>query len=96
MTPASDEESPRFLGIAEVARQLSVHYNTVWRMVDRGEIPSVSVGSRRLVLATYVDELVAEVEAAARDAGAARAAAALDRNRAEARSVVRTLLGEVE
>lgn len=43
-------ELPAFLRVGDIARFLGVHYNTAWRWIDEGALPSIrSIKSGRLV-----------------------------------------------
>jgi excisionase family DNA binding protein len=49
---------PRLLGVKEVARTLGVGERTVWDLIRHGELPSIRIGTRRVVA---VDTLLAFV-----------------------------------
>ena len=40
--------------VEEAGRQLGVSRSTVWRLIQRGDLPSVRLGGRRLVPATAI------------------------------------------
>jgi excisionase family DNA binding protein len=50
---------PHFLPISEVANILGISCITVYRHAEAGTIPSVKIGSRRLVPAAFLAELEA-------------------------------------
>ena len=43
------EEAVEMVDVAEAGRRLGVSISTVWRMIRRGELPSIRKGGRRLV-----------------------------------------------
>jgi excisionase family DNA binding protein len=51
--------SKRFLSPAEVAKVLGVSSISVYRWTETGTLPSVKLGSRRLIPSEVVDSLVA-------------------------------------
>jgi excisionase family DNA binding protein len=51
------------LTIAETARRLNVHRQTVISLIERGELRAVKVGQQWRVSAASVDELLAPLEA---------------------------------
>ncbi len=49
--PTSEDRQPdRLLAVPEVARRLAVSQWTVYRLLRGGAVPSLKVGSRRLVV----------------------------------------------
>lgn len=48
----------RLLGLTEAARMLSVSVHTLRRLVTRGEVVTVNVGTRRLVSESEVDRII--------------------------------------
>jgi excisionase family DNA binding protein len=62
---AAARPSPRAYSFDEAAQVLNVSPRTLRRKVDRGELPAIGIGSRRLVLVSAVDDyLAAQGEAA--------------------------------
>ena len=51
------------LTIAETARRLNVHRQTVISLIDRGELRATKIGQQWRVSASSVDELLAPLEA---------------------------------
>ncbi len=51
------EDKRQFVRIEEVAEILGVHYNTVWRLVKDGTIPSKRIGKAILIPKKYLSEL---------------------------------------
>jgi len=51
------EDKRQFVRIEEVAEILGVHYNTVWRLVKDGAIPSKRIGKAILIPKKYLSEL---------------------------------------
>ena len=43
------EEVVELVDVSEAGRRLSVSISTVWRMIRRGDLPSIRKGGRRLV-----------------------------------------------
>jgi excisionase family DNA binding protein len=43
------EEAVELVDVTEAGRRLGVSISTVWRMIRRGELPSIRKGGRRLV-----------------------------------------------
>jgi hypothetical protein len=41
---------PTALPVAEVARLYGVHYTTIWRQVNTGGLPYVTIGKRKFIL----------------------------------------------
>lgn len=72
-------EPSLFLTLDEAARQLRIGRTSLYGMLDRGELPSVKVGRRRLVPRAAIDALEASGPA---EAGPDRIAAA-DRRHSE-------------
>jgi excisionase family DNA binding protein len=54
------DESTQFVDVSEAGRSLGVSISTVWRMIRRGELPSIQKKGRRLV---PTDSLVPAVKA---------------------------------
>lgn len=48
----------RAMSIMRTARALDVSRTTVWRLVKSGQLKTVSIGRRRLVAVTSIDELM--------------------------------------
>lgn len=46
-----------FISVRAAAQKLGVATITMYRLVERGEIPSVRLGSRRLIPAKFIDQL---------------------------------------
>jgi excisionase family DNA binding protein len=63
MTPES--LPPRFVGIKQAARDLGISRAGLYRLLDAGDIESVHIGRRRLVVVASLDALEAELRAAA-------------------------------
>jgi excisionase family DNA binding protein len=57
----SIEQQPETILIsqAEAARLLSVERTTIWRMTKRGDLTTVKIGSRRLIVLGSLREFVA-------------------------------------
>jgi len=51
------QEKRQFVRIEEVADILGVSYNTVWRLVKDGTIPSKRIGKAFLIPKKYLSEL---------------------------------------
>ncbi|TVQ64408.1 MAG: DNA-binding protein [Phycisphaerales bacterium] len=49
---------PQLLNVEAVARTLSIGERQVWRLMATGELPTVSIGRRRLVTATDVQAFI--------------------------------------
>jgi excisionase family DNA binding protein len=50
--------TPRLVSIEEAARQLGVHPLTIRRLFNRGELPTVRVGRRRLIPQEAIDAYI--------------------------------------
>lgn len=50
-------QKPELLGVAEVVEALGVSESTVWRMIRRGELPTVRERGRRLIPRAAVERL---------------------------------------
>lgn len=64
--------TPLLVSQTEAARLLGVERTTVWRMLKRGELDSVTIGSRRLVTMASLEALVAVACRTATDQGTER------------------------
>lgn len=51
---------PDLLDQAEVAQRLNVSRTTIWRLIKRGDIRAVRIGSRTLIPRTELQRLIAE------------------------------------
>ena len=51
------DTSVNYLSIAEAARKLGVSERTVYRRIDKGEIPTAMVGDKRMILAHALTSL---------------------------------------
>jgi len=51
-------QSAQLISISEAARMLGVSVYTIRRLVARGEVVAVNVGTRRLVQAAEIDRIV--------------------------------------
>jgi excisionase family DNA binding protein len=54
---------PLFLKISEVAALVGVSYATAWKLTNRGDWPSVTIGEHRRIPAAFVDELIVQAYA---------------------------------
>lgn len=52
--------SPRLLPVPAAARALSVSTSTAWRMIRRGTLPHVRLGTRVMVSTASLDRFIAE------------------------------------
>lgn len=57
---------PDLLDQAEVAQRLNVSRTTIWRLIKRGDIRAVRIGSRTLIPRTELQRLIAEGSGTAR------------------------------
>ena len=64
----------RLLGLTEAARMLSVSVHTLRRLVTRGEVATVNVGTRRLISESEVERIIQRGVGQARPARANRKA----------------------
>ena len=55
--------APRFVSVPEAGKFLGVSRATVWRLIDRGQLGTVRLGSRVLVPVKVLDEFAAALEA---------------------------------
>jgi excisionase family DNA binding protein len=56
--PFMADFSRRFISVKDVAPRLGLSKITVYRMVEDGRIPSVKLGSRRLIPEAAIDSLL--------------------------------------
>jgi len=57
-TPAPDA---LFVSVEVFARKVGVGLTTAWGLVSRGEVPSITLGKRRLIPVSYLDSLTSAV-----------------------------------
>lgn len=43
------KKTPDLLGVSEASEHLGVSTSTIWRLLRRGELPSIRKGNRRLI-----------------------------------------------
>lgn len=55
-------EEPIFLSVLEAARLLGIGRSTVYEFLRTGRLPSLTIGRRRLIARTAVEELARELE----------------------------------
>jgi len=85
MTRSFYREAPVTISMSEAADTLGLSPQTIRRLIDRGEIASIEISGRMLVLRTEIERLVAE---ALEQQTARRAAEA---QLSQARAVLRSL-----
>lgn len=51
---------PSALGVNDAATYLSVSARTIWDMISRGEIDSLTIGKRRLIPRDELERIIAE------------------------------------
>lgn len=90
------DEAVKFLTAQQVAGQLGIGYSTVMRMAKSGQIPSVMVGRRRLVPASYVEHLLAEARDSVRGDGERRELGVPERLQRRIRLVIESLDDDLE
>ena len=54
------ENAVQFLTIAETAKIMRVSNMTIYRQTESGAIPRVKIGSRTLIPASYIQDLLAD------------------------------------
>lgn len=55
LKPAAQKET-KYLTVAEVAKKLKVAPLTIYRGMNRGEIPHKKIGSKKLIPSTYLEK----------------------------------------
>ena len=72
LSGAADEEIERHYRVPEVATLLGVSPGLIWRMVWRGDLRSLRIGTARRIPASAVRDLLEAAEDARVAAGAAK------------------------
>lgn len=62
---------PRLIRVADAAAALGIGRTTAYTLIDSGELSTVTVGRRRLVVATSLDKYVARLVASTTSAKSA-------------------------
>ena len=60
--PTSNALEQRTYSVTDVARIFGVTPSHVWRLCQRGDLPSIRLGSRILIPREVVDRILAEAE----------------------------------
>jgi excisionase family DNA binding protein len=73
MAPKNAKPEPRLLRVAEVAERLDQHPSTIYRKLERGELPGLQLGGRKAGIRIDEAELEAWLRPRGRRAGRGQA-----------------------